>query len=172
MAYQLLLYYLIFLLLFHPVKKKEKHSFKKVWTIDNWMVFKIQFKVIDPNNHELIRMYGIEWNYFVMYPNIPQLCSHTIFTLPLWKQFVQLKNIPVKIKGISKVSGYQSVAKSHIHSIKNPMLTWCLHLRKNCAIEKKVLNLKKNVFILTDSGLGRKKEMMIESKFIVRSFLR
>lgn len=51
------------------------------------------------------------------------LCTQTfcncaqIQLLPLWKQFVQLENIPVNIKGISKVSGYQSVAKSHIHSI-------------------------------------------------------
>lgn len=138
MAYQLLLYYLIFLLLFPPVRKKEKHSFQKVWTIDNWMVFKIQFKVIEPNNHALIRMYGIDETILLCTQTFYN-CAH-IQLLPLWKQFVQLKNIPVKIKGLSKVSGYQSVAKSHIHSIKNPMLTRCLHLRKNCAIEKKVLN--------------------------------
>lgn len=102
------------------------------------MVFKIQFKVIEPNNHALIRMYEIDETILLCTQTFYN-CAHIQF-LPLRKQFVQLKNIPVKIKGLSKVSGCQSVAKSHIHSIKNPMLTRCLHLRKNCAIEKKVLN--------------------------------
>lgn len=170
MAYQLLLYYLIFLLLFPPVKKKRRIVFKKFEQLIIGWCLKFNSKSLNQTTmHSFVCM---GFNDTIL------LCTQTFYNcahiqlLPLWKQFVQLKNIPVKIKGLSKVSGYQSIAKSHIHSITNPMLTRCLHLRKNCAIEKKVLNLKKNVFILTDSGLGRKKEMMIESKFIVRSLLR
>lgn len=33
------------------------------------------------------------------------------------QQFVQLEKIPLKIKGLSNVSGYQSVARSHVHSL-------------------------------------------------------
>lgn len=78
------------------------------------MVFKIQFKVIEPNNHALIRMYGIDETILLCTQTFYN-CAHIQF-LPLRKQFVQLKNIPVKIKGLYKVSGL-SICRQDPHSL-------------------------------------------------------